>query len=99
MLGMIITIYHPPHGDCNSTVTRDQPEALLVGPGIPALFEARGRPVLKLATKTLWSTGEQFTYLLPVEARNGGGMFGGNFGYSSDSRFPSRYPLKIHDGQ
>lgn len=24
-------------------------------------------------------------------------MFGGNFVYTSDSRFPSEYPIKIHD--
>lgn len=26
-----------------------------------------------------------------------GGMFGGNFIYSSDSRFPNEFPIPIHD--
>jgi hypothetical protein len=36
---------------------------------------------------------------VPVKQPEGmcGPMFGGNFIYSSDSRFPSNYPIPVHD--
>ena len=46
--------------------------------------------------------GEIYRHLEPVKDVDRGSvgyMFGGNLAYSSDSRFPSRYPLCVHDRQ
>jgi hypothetical protein len=31
------------------------------------------------------------------EGKTVGPMFGGNFVYTSDSRFPNKYPIPVHD--
>lgn len=59
---------------------------------------------LMLVRRVLW--GKRYDYLSPiteVEKGNVGWMMGGNFGYTSDSRFEeyteSAQPLPIHDRQ
>lgn len=49
--------------------------------------------------KTREVFGKQYTRLVPHYLVNSGkwSMMGGNFAYSSDSRFPFDYPLPIHD--
>lgn len=94
MKGLLIEIYHSRFDATNGGVTATAQEAILVGPGIPGLFEAgEDRPALRLVERVLF--GEVYRHLEPVEP--GQYMFGGNIAYSSDSRFPSRYPLKVHD--
>ena len=42
----------------------------------------------------------EYIYAEPVNGRPtkcAGPMFGGNFVYSCDSRFPSQYPIPVHD--
>lgn len=52
---------------------------------------------LVLVERTLF--GEEAWYVKPalLIKNNVSSMFGGNFVYSSDSRFPTRTPIKIHD--
>jgi hypothetical protein len=54
-------------------------------------------PAVRIAEKTVF--GKTVTYAVPVETPDGkrGPMFGGNFIYSSDKRFPSDDPIKVHD--
>lgn len=84
MQGLPFTIYHQDTG-----TTR----GLLVGPGIPKLFDANGLPVFQVVTRNI--QGQEYKHLQPVEP--GHYAFGGSIGHSSDSRWPSDYPLKIHD--
>jgi hypothetical protein len=101
MKGLIIEIYHSKYDATNGGVTATADEALLVGDGIPQIFDDDGtRPVLKVVERVFF--GEVYRHLEPVEPvkrGNVGYMYGGNIGYTSDSRFPGDYPLKIHDRQ
>jgi len=61
-------------------------------------FEAtEDSPAVRITEKTVW--GETYKYAVPVDTPEGkkGPMFGGNFIYSSDSRFPSDSPIRVHD--
>jgi len=52
---------------------------------------------LILIERVLW--GEPAHYAVPVEIYKSGrhSMAGGNFVYTSDSRFPEKAPLSVHD--
>ena len=52
---------------------------------------------LVLVERTLF--GKQSNYAVPASILNSRrhSMFGGNFIYTSDSRFPSDAPIKVHD--
>lgn len=99
--GMLVFVYR--HGsDCTAGgITSKLDQIVLVGPGIEGPFEVKeGEPYLELQRKNV--NGE---YLYAVPRNDGdksslvGPMFGGNFVYSSDSRFRRVcvYPLPVHD--
>ena len=52
---------------------------------------------VKLVKRDLW--GKEYLHAEPLVKPKGmvGPMFGGNFIYTSDSRFPSSYPIPVHD--
>lgn len=52
---------------------------------------------LILIERVLW--GKQANYAVPVEIYKSGrhSMAGGNFVYTSDSRFPEEAPISVHD--
>ena len=83
--GLTIHIYRTVGlGDCtNGGVSATVDEALVIGDGIDGIFEAHGRPVLRLVT----NRGGKTARLVPVSLAGRWTMFGGNFGYTSDSRF------------
>lgn len=95
--GLTVNIYHRPGGDCtNNGASTGHDRALLVGEGIPEVFEDQGdMPVFKLVERVIF--GNQYLHVQPVQP--GHYMFGGNFVYTSDGRFPNPYPLPIHDRQ
>lgn len=84
MKGLLISIYRTgAYGDCtNGGVSSKANKALVVGPGIPEIFDAGDRPVLRLEA----NRGTGTARLVPV-GETGWTMMGGNFGYTSDSRF------------
>lgn len=56
--------------------------------------------LVKLVERQLF--GETYLHIEPVKGPDkncAGWMYGGNIACCSDGRFPSRYPLKIHDRQ
>jgi hypothetical protein len=55
------------------------------------------RPAVRLVRRTI--RGSVYLHAEPVDQPEGlvGPMAGGNFIYSSDSRFPSDYPISLHD--
>lgn len=94
--GMIFTIYHNPVDCTNGGISANSDIGLLTGDGIPEIFDAGNLPVFKLVERKLF--GEIALHLEPLD--NDGRkwfMFGGNFGYSSDGRWPSANAIKIHD--
>jgi hypothetical protein len=92
-------------GDCtNGGVSSKVDAVVLVGPGIDPVFEAReDMPALYLGEYM----GRKIVTPEPLNGRALGGvsgkwwMFGGNFIYSSDSRFacltPGAYPIPVYD--
>lgn len=67
---------------------------LLVGPNVPKIFSPyENTPIVEIVEFDF--RGE--TSLRIKEVGKPCGMFGGNFLYSSDSRFPSKSPIKIFD--
>ena len=54
--------------------------------------------LVKIVERQLW--GETHLHIEPyAQPEHIGWMYGGNIAYTSDSRFKSRYPLRIHDRQ
>jgi hypothetical protein len=109
MKGLTVEIFKPSFGDCsNQGISSRCSEVVLVGDGMPELSEAtEARPAVRIVRRMLPSKlhdGARFEYLHaePVEGKDSarvGWMFGGTCIYTSDSRFPSEYPIKLHDRQ
>lgn len=100
MNGMMCNVYRRPGNDCtNGGVTSlarcPGGRALLVGLGVPQLFEpTEGEPTLMLVEARGGLIARPAD---PLPAGHVGWMSGGNFIYTSDSRFPSRQPIPVHD--
>lgn len=96
--GMLVSVFrNTQFGDCSlNGMSARFTSFVLIGEGVPELFEAdENHPALYLRTR---STG--YLYTIPVDKDNSeaaGYCFGGNFVYSSDARFPNRYPIPVHD--
>lgn len=77
--------------------------AILIGRGVEGPFDPDEQaPALILVTRHLYSTRiKDFRDYLHAEPLETHGkqhhMFGGNFIHTSDSRFPSDYPIPVHD--
>jgi hypothetical protein len=72
-------------------------QVLLVGPDVPQIFEADDKTPIVLLVKR--NVGGVYLHAEPIKQPTGmiGPMAGGAFIYTSDSRFPSRYPISLHD--
>jgi len=101
MRGMIINVYRNGYQDCtNNGVSKHAETLLLVGEGIPEIFDANDLAVVRLTT----GPGNTLR-LVPDAVKHRWHMFGGNFGYSGDSRFAEIVrahggdggPIKIFD--
>lgn len=99
--GMLVFVYRDCHDDCTGGgITGKLDQMVLVGVDGP--FQVKDdEPYLELVRRNLFG-GEY----LHAEPRNVGDksnlvgpMFGGNFVYTSDSRFNavSKYPIPVHD--
>lgn len=87
----------------NNGLSQNHEECLLVGKGVPEIFEADGLPVVTIVERDL---GNGYLTAYPVTgngslslAIDSNTMFGGCFIYSSDSRFRklATYPVPLHD--
>lgn len=71
----------------------------LVGPGIPEIFDvAPDAPECRLVKRTIMGT--EYLHVEPTAQPPGGHtsyMAGGCYVHTTDGRFPSRYPLALHD--
>ncbi|HRW21306.1 MAG TPA: hypothetical protein P5509_04980 [Bacteroidales bacterium] len=100
MTGLYVTVYKDADGsDCSANgITSCYSRLILVGEGVDGPFEVKkGEPYLKFVKRNM-GRGE-YLHAEPVNFGSGeiGPMFGGNFIYTSDSRFPSDYPIPVHD--
>lgn len=85
-------------GDCTGGLSSKHDEVFIAtgnGPWTIEDAERRGVPVLEVITMTgTIANGHQY---LKRRGEKRHTMMGGNFAWCSDSRFPSRQPLPIHD--
>tara|TARA_R100000697_G_scaffold820_1_gene1778 strand:- start:88 stop:408 length:321 start_codon:yes stop_codon:yes gene_type:complete len=98
--GLLISVYKSPLGDStNKGLSSKFDSLLLVGDGIengvfsPDEFSSEDYLVCEYRERY-----DDFI-AIPKSLKDSGKwtMFGGNFAYTSDSRFPAKYPIKIHD--
>jgi hypothetical protein len=88
--------------DCtNGGISHKVNQAILIGEGLPEIFEPdENTPVLKVVKRNIF--GRVYYHCEPIINPTGNGwMFGGNFVYTSDSRYYDviDYPMPIHDRQ
>ncbi len=95
--GLIIEVYRSTGIDCsNNGISEMFDNLTLIGDGIEGPFEPNEeRPAVTVA----YIRNHPFLTACDSEGKPlpGHKMFGGNFAYTSDSRFPSDFPLGIHD--
>jgi hypothetical protein len=111
MKGLMVTILRSSAGANNSDCTnngltshrRGHRHVVLVGEGIPEIFEAtEDMPAVVLVKRELWSDRLRahriYYHVEPAETHGQAWhMAGGHFIYDSDSRFPCDYPISVHD--
>lgn len=87
--------------DCtNNGLTSRVRYGLIVGTDYPMFSAHADCPAFLLRERTVGN--ETFLHVIPADIPEGedgfsGWMFGGNFLSCSDSRFPSPYPIPVHD--
>ncbi len=95
--GMLVFVYRSPLGDCTANgITSKVTQIVMVGKGLPEIFEVEeGEPYLKLTNYNDSFRAE----VVSEETKGKHSMFGGNFVYTSDSRFSAitKYPVPVHD--
>lgn len=105
MTGLLVNVFYNPLGDCTAGgVSSKQSRFILVDEKITAPFKVEEDVVYLVLVRRNLSCGE---YIHAEPRMNGkklpgtvglvGPMMGGNFIYASDSRFPNKYPIPIHD--
>jgi hypothetical protein len=108
MKGILVYIYRDASSNFDATkggLTSKFTCAVLVGEDVPQHVEATEElPGLVLVKRTITpqlSAGPAYEYLHaePADLNQQGALcaFGGNFVHTSDSRFPSMYPIPVHD--
>lgn len=101
MKGMLCQVYRQNSlGDCtNSGISSRNDKFVLTGDVIEGIFEVDGHiSELRYCVECLGAYGTRIAaYPVNSEGEVVRGMFGGNFIYTSDSRFPEDAPIKIFD--
>ncbi len=72
----------------------------IIDKDVPKIFEpSESAPAVKLVRRKLGFGSKEYEYVhaIPYDQAEQRGMFGGTFIYSSDSRFPSKNPIPLHD--
>lgn len=101
--GLRLYVYKNPlfEGCSNGGISSRYDELILVGEGIegPVTVDLDNPPenVVKIVRRKLFGDKEEYMHLEPLNNEGKWFMSGGCFASTSDSRFPSRYPLSIHD--
>lgn len=96
--GLHLYIYRDDLGDCTNGGISSQVKNITVTAFDGPFEPDENAPEFKLVKRFLF--GRDYYHLEPVKpcpSNHVGYMMGGNFAYTSDSRFPFDYPLPIHD--
>ena len=103
MRALPINVYRCGHGDCTNggISSRFNSLLLLCDDGFIEIDENNPpENLVKIVKRHL--LGRDYLHIVPVarpDSGCAGWMYGGNIACTSDSRFGSDYPLKIHDRQ
>jgi hypothetical protein len=101
MKGILVHTLRSPIGDCtNRGVSSRETTFLLVGPGVPEVFEPGSTPVLMLDRVKLGEKEYLIARPTDLDGEPIRGMAGGNYVWSSDGRFRRdvcEYPIPVHD--
>lgn len=97
--GLLVTVFKANY-DCTANgISSKLDRLILIGDGVVELFGGNedNSNVVKLVRRKIGN--REYLHCEPLEKPIGknGPMFGGNFIYTSDSRFPNDYPISIHD--
>ena len=101
--GLTIYVYRNAKGwdSTNGGISSKFSELILVGEGIegPEKVDLDNPPenLVKIVKRNLFGEKDEYMHIEPYNNDGKWFMYGGNIACASDSRFPSRYPLKIHD--
>lgn len=92
-----VEVLRPDYDCTNGGVSAQRSQMLLVDGEDDVPAEVNGLPVLVLVRRNIG--GQPYLHAKPVSAGTSHTMFGGNFIYTSDSRFRElcQYPIPIHD--
>jgi len=96
---LIVDVYRDAKGydSTNNGISSKHDDLFLIGEGVSGPFEAEDDKTVKLVKRN-FPFGEYLHVEPLIQPENGKSpMFGGNFIYTSDSRFPSKYPIPVHD--
>ena len=96
--GLVVNVLRNTLGDStNGGVSATNDTFVLTGEGVDCqvFTPSEEMPELVLFTRMMGDT--EYLHAVPKELEHRHTMFGGNFVYTSDSRFPSNQPIKIHD--
>ena len=96
-----VDVYRNKRGGATNGITAQKDDLMLVFDGLNSPFKVdalEDDDYLVLQTKSSFR-GKEYKYAVPKSILDSGkhSMFGGNFVYSSDARFPSDAPIKVHD--
>lgn len=95
--GLIATIFRSEYNS-PTNVMYGKKDVLIVDKEVPEIFgETKDRKAVKLVRREIGD--KEYIHAVPMDLKDkrGNVMFGGTFIYSSDSRFPSKYPIPLHD--
>jgi hypothetical protein len=97
--GLTANIYRSTY-DSETNKMYGKDSVTIIDKEVPEIFKANeSRPAVRLIRRKFRFGNEEYTYVhaVPYGQNDNEGMFGGTFIYSSDSRFPSKYPIPLHD--
>lgn len=97
MKTILACVFRNSLGDCSNSGLTSREDTLVLHYGSGLDLDMIPGDELVLVERTLF--GKESNYAIPAEILRSGrhSMFGGNFIYTSDSRFPSDAPIKVHD--
>ena len=93
MKGFTVDVFRAEYFSSLNVIPQDAARVLLIGEDVPEINDSTGYNVVKLVKREL--NGEEYLHVEPIEP--GSYAFGGSFIHSSDSRFPTKYPIPVHD--
>jgi hypothetical protein len=95
--GLICEIYRNGRDCSNSGISSRVDAVTLIDIGVDLFDPVASRPAVKLVKRNMGK--RVYLHAEPVDQPEGlvGPMAGGTFIYCNDSRFPSEYPIALHD--